>query len=61
LVAAGIGTLIIGQKPLWKQKVTLGRRTNQPVVAIAHARFVALLRSQAELVGRGVLVTAVCS
>jgi putative transposase len=57
LVAEGIGTLIIGQNPLWKQEVTLGRRTNQQFVAIPHARFVAMLTYKAELVGIQVNVT----
>jgi putative transposase len=34
LVAEGLGTLIIGQNPLWKQAVTLGRRTTQQLVGI---------------------------
>jgi putative transposase len=57
LVAEGIGTLIIGQHPRWKQEVNLGRRTNQHFVAIPHARFVALLTYKAELVGIRVIVT----
>jgi putative transposase len=57
LVAEGIGTLIIGKNPLWKQEVTLGRRTNQQFVAIPHARFVAMLAYKAELVGIQVIVT----
>jgi putative transposase len=57
LVAEGIGTLIIGQNPLWKQEVNLGRRTNQQFVAIPHARFVAMLTYKAELVGIRVIVT----
>jgi putative transposase len=57
LVAEGIGTLVIGKNPLWKQEVNLGRRTNQQFVAIPHARFIAMLTYKAELVGVQVLVT----
>jgi putative transposase len=57
LVSDGIGTLVIGQNPLWKQEANLGRRTNQNFVSIPHARFVDMLRYKAELVGIQVLVT----
>lgn len=57
LVAEGIGTLVIGKNPLWKQEVKLGRRTNQQFVGIPHARFIEMLRYKAELVGIQVLVT----
>lgn len=57
LVAEGIGTLCIGQNPLWKQEVRLGRRTNQHFVGVPHARFVAMLTYKAELVGIRVIVT----
>jgi IS605 OrfB family transposase len=56
-VAEGIGTLVIGKNPLWKQEVPLGRRTNQQFVAIPHARFIAMLTYKAELVGIQALVT----
>jgi transposase len=48
---------VIGQNPLWKQEVTLGRRTNQQFVAIPHARFIAMLTYKAELVGIHVVLT----
>jgi putative transposase len=57
LVAKGIGTLVIGKNPLWKQEIHLGRRTNQQFVAIPHACFVAMLTYKAELVGMRVVVT----
>jgi putative transposase len=57
LVAEGIGTLVIGKNPLWKQEVNLGRRTNQNFVSIPHARFIAMLTYKAELVGVQVIVT----
>jgi putative transposase len=57
LVAEGIGTLVIGKNPLWKQEVRLGWRTNQQFVCIPHARCIALLTSKAELVGIQVRVS----
>jgi putative transposase len=56
LVVEGIGTLVIGKNPLWKQEVNLGRRTNQPFVAIPHARFIEMLTYKAELVSIAVVV-----
>jgi putative transposase len=56
LVAEGIGTLVVGKNPLWKQKVRMGRRTNQTFVNIPHARFIAMLTYKAELVGIRVIV-----
>jgi putative transposase len=58
LVAEGIGTLVIGKNPLWKQEVNLGRRTNQQFVAIPHARFIEMLTYKAVLVGIQVHLTA---
>ncbi|HEX9414848.1 MAG TPA: transposase [Ktedonobacterales bacterium] len=57
LVAEGIGTLCIGQNPLWKQGVNMGRRTNQSFVQVPHARFIAMLAYKAELVGIQVRIT----
>src|SRR5260370_36574899 len=57
LVAEGIGTLVIGKNPLWKQEANMGRRTNQQFVCIPHARFIEMLTYKAELVGIQVLVT----
>jgi len=57
LVAEGIGTLVTGKNPLWKQEVNLGRRTNQQFVAIPHARFIEMLTYKAVLVGIQVIVT----
>ena len=56
LVHEGIGTLVIGKNPRWKQGVELGRVTNQHVVQIPHARFIELLRYKAELAGITVTV-----
>jgi putative transposase len=47
LVVEGIGTLIIGKNPLWKQGVELGRKHNQEFVQIPHAHFIDLLTYKA--------------
>jgi putative transposase len=57
LVAEGIGTLVIGKNPLWKQETHMGRRGNQNFVSIPHARFIAMLTYKAELVGMQVKIT----
>ncbi|TAE60940.1 MAG: transposase [Nostocales cyanobacterium] len=57
LVKCGIGTLVIGQNPLWKQNVNLGSRNNQNFVCIPHTRFVQQLSYKAKLVGIKVLVS----
>ena len=57
LVEQGIGTLVIGKNPFWKQEVELGRKHNQEFVHIPHAKFIELLTYKAELVGIAVLLT----
>ena len=57
LVAEGIGTLVIGKNPYWKQEVEMGKRNNQQFVCIPHARFIEMLTYKAELVGIQVIVT----
>ncbi len=57
LVAEGIGTLVIGKNPLWKQKAHLGRRRNQSFVSVPHARFIEMLTYKAMLVGIRVVLT----
>jgi putative transposase len=57
LVAEGIGTLIIGKNPLWKQEVEMGRRNNQNFVQVPHTRFIELLTYKAQLVGIEVILT----
>src|SRR5215469_16188729 len=57
LVAEGIGTIIIGKNPLWKQDVNNGRHNNQTFVGIPHARFIDMLTYKAALVGIRVEVT----
>ena len=51
LVAEGIGTLVVGKNPLWKQEVEMGRKNNQAFVQIPHARFIDMLTYKAKLVG----------
>src|SRR6266436_64609 len=57
VVEEGIGTLIIGKNPLWKQRVELGKKHNQEFVQIPHARFIDLLTYKAALVGIRVILT----
>lgn len=57
LVTEGIGTLIIGKNPLWKQEVEMGKQNNQTFVQIPHARFIEMLTYKAELVGIRVILT----
>jgi len=51
LVANGVGTVIIGKNPLWKQESNIGKRNNQNFVQIPHARFIEMLTYKAALVG----------
>jgi transposase len=41
----------------WKQAIELGKRTNQNLVFVPHARFIAMLTYKAELVGIQVQIT----
>ncbi len=43
LDSRGIGQLIIGKNPLWKQQVNNGKKNNQAFVSIPHAHFVEML------------------
>jgi putative transposase len=51
LVKQGVGTIIVGKNPLWKQEAGMGKRNNQNFVQMPHARFIDMLRYKAELVG----------
>jgi putative transposase len=51
LVKQGVGTVIIGKNPLWKQEAGMGRRNNQNFVSVPHARFIDMLTYKATLVG----------
>src|SRR5262249_31136146 len=57
LVAEGIGRVCIGKNPLWKQEVRMGRRNNQDVVQVPHARFIEMVAYKAEVVGIQVCIT----
>jgi putative transposase len=57
LVQEGMGTLVIGKNPEWKQEVNMGKRNNQQFVCIPHARFIDMLTYKAELVGIRVIIT----
>jgi len=56
LVSEGIGTLVIGKNPLWKQDPAMRKKEAQHFVQIPHARFVEMLRYKAELVGIQVVI-----
>src|SRR5713226_6992069 len=56
LVENGIGTVIIGKNPLWKQECGMGRKNNQNFVSIPHAWFIGMITYKATLVGIGVEV-----
>ena len=51
LVKQGVGTIIIGKNPLWKQESEMSKQNNQNFVQIPHARFIEMLTYKAELVG----------
>jgi putative transposase len=51
LVREGIGTLVVGKNPQWKQEISIGKRNNQNFVQVPHARFIQMLSYKAELVG----------
>jgi len=56
LVREGIGTLIIGKNPNWKQDSPMRKKDNQHFVQISHARFIDMLTYKAKLVGIQVLL-----
>jgi putative transposase len=56
LVEEGIGTLIIGKNPNWKQECQLRKKDKQHFVQIPHARFIDMLSYKARLVGIQVLL-----
>jgi putative transposase len=57
LISEGIGTLVIGKNPCWKQEIKIGKRNNQNFVNISHARFIDMLTYKAKLVGIAVIIT----
>ncbi|MFL5692250.1 MAG: RNA-guided endonuclease InsQ/TnpB family protein [Ktedonobacteraceae bacterium] len=56
LVTEGIGSVVVGKNPLWKQEVEMGRKNNQEFVQIPHARFIEMLTYKAKLVGIQVIL-----
>src|SRR6266536_2762239 len=56
LVKEGVGTIIVGKNPLWKQETGMGKRNNQNFVQIPHARIIDMVTYKASLVGIGVEV-----
>ena len=52
----GIGKLIIGNNPGWKQSVNLGKQVNQSFTAIPHSRLIEMLVYKSKLVGIEVIV-----
>lgn len=57
LTSEGIGLLVIGNNPMWKQEVNLGSTNNQNFVSIPYSRLIEMLRYKAELVGIQVVVS----
>ena len=51
LDSLGIGTLVIGQNPLWKQAVNNGKPNNQSFTFIPHARFIKMVEYKGALKG----------
>ena len=52
----GIGKLIIGNNPGWKQSIALGNKTNQSFTSIPHSRLIQMLTYKANLLGIEVTV-----
>jgi putative transposase len=57
LVQEGIGTLVIGNSPLWKPETHAGRHTSQHFEQLPFARFAEMLHYKAQLAGIRVLLT----
>ena len=53
----GIGTLVIGKNPFWKQEANMGKKNNQAFVQLPHARFIEMLTYKAEAVGITAILT----
>jgi len=53
-----IGTIVIGYNEGWKQKVNLGRRTNQNFVSVPFLKLIQQIEYKAELVGITVIRTS---
>lgn len=56
LISEGIGTLVIGKNPLWKQDPTMRKKETQHFVQLPHARFIDMLCYKATFVGIQVII-----
>lgn len=61
-----IGTIVIGKNPLWKQKINLGKSTNQSFTQIPFNLLIEKLQYKADMVGIGIEIiteeyTSMCS
>ena len=52
-----IDTLVIGKNLGWKQKISLGKRTNQNFVQVPHSLLIELITYKADAEGISVIVT----
>lgn len=52
----GIGKLVIGKNPNWKQEVNMGKINNQSFVSIPFNRFIEMLKYKGDLIGMKVIV-----
>jgi IS605 OrfB family transposase len=55
-LALGVTSVAIGKNDQWKTNIKLGKRTNQKLVQIPHARFIEILTYKLEAVGIKVVV-----
>ncbi len=53
----GIGKLVIGKNPLWKQEINNGKKNNQSFVNIPHTRFIEMLRYKGAIKGIKVITS----
>lgn len=51
----GVNELVIGYNKEWKQKITLGKKTNQTFVSIPYLRIIDMLKYKCTLVGINVI------
>ena len=49
--ASGTGTIVIGNNQGWKQKVNMGKKTNQTFVSIPYRMLIEIIRYKAKLAG----------
>ncbi len=53
----GIGKLVIGKNPFWKQEINNGKKNNQSFVNIPHARFIEMLSYKGAMKGIKVITS----